>query len=215
MAEAAEILGTSVEGVRGRIKRGTLEGVKDGGTVYVLLPPDQSTDQARPADDQVGDQSRPDVVRSVVDELRDRIAYLERQVEEEREARRRADTILAQLSQANAEQARTIRAIEAPAAEPTGPPETGADEQQGRGPVPDAGGPQEPADPRSWWRRVFGEWGRTIGPPNPRGPGRCVPICRRQGGPGYYGAPGVTAMIAIVVVVSWVLVIILITQVAR
>ena len=51
----------------------------------------------------------------MVEELRDRIAYLERQVEEEREARRRADTILAQLSAASAEQARTIRAIEAPA----------------------------------------------------------------------------------------------------
>ena len=51
----------------------------------------------------------------MVEELRDRIAYLERQVEEEHEARRRADTILAQLSVATAEQARTIRAIEAPA----------------------------------------------------------------------------------------------------
>jgi hypothetical protein len=156
VAEAAEILGTSVEGVRGRIKRGTLESVKDGGTVYVLLPLDQSTDRLRPADDQANDQSRPDAVRSVVDELRDRIAYLERQVEEEREARRRADTILAQLSQANAEQARTIRAIEAPAAEPPGAAETGTDEQQGRGPVPDAGGQQEPAEPRSWWQRMFG-----------------------------------------------------------
>jgi hypothetical protein len=36
-------------------------------------------------------------------------------------------------------------------------PEMPADEQQGRGPVPDAGGPQEPSEPRSWWRRVFGE----------------------------------------------------------
>jgi hypothetical protein len=53
----------------------------------------------------------------MVEELRDRIAYLEHQVEEEREARRRADTILAQLSAATAEQARTIRAIEAPASE--------------------------------------------------------------------------------------------------
>jgi hypothetical protein len=156
VAEAAEILGTSVEGVRGRIKRGTLESVKDGGTVYVLLPHDQPTDQARPVDDQADDQYRPVDNRTVVDELRDRIAYLERQVEEEREARRRADTILAQLSQANAEQARTIRAIEAPAAEPPGSPETGAEEQQGRGPVPDAGGQQEPAEPRSWWQRMFG-----------------------------------------------------------
>jgi hypothetical protein len=153
VAEAAEILGTSVEGVRGRIKRGTLESVKDGGTVYVLLPPDQSTDRMRPDDDQAINQSRPDAVRSVVDELRDRISYLERQVEEEREARRRADTILAQLSQANAEQARTIRAIEAPAAEPAGSPET-ASEEPGRGDVPDE--PQAGTERRSWWRTFFG-----------------------------------------------------------
>jgi hypothetical protein len=96
----------------------------------------------------------------LVEELRDRVAYLERQVEEEREARRRADTILAQLSQANAEQARTIRALEAPASSaatpsesdplqspespgpsPTPPdrgeePESATDEHQGRGPIP-------------------------------------------------------------------------------
>jgi hypothetical protein len=45
-----------------------------------------------------------------------------------------------------------------------GPPETAADEQQGRGgPLPDAGGPQEaPEQPfteeperRSWWRRLL------------------------------------------------------------
>ena len=40
------------------------------------------------------------------------------QLAEEREARRRADTIMAQLSQANAEQACTIRALEGPRDEP-------------------------------------------------------------------------------------------------
>jgi hypothetical protein len=42
---------------------------------------------------------RPD--HDLVGELRDRVAYLERQVGEERESRRRADTIIAQLTQAN------------------------------------------------------------------------------------------------------------------
>jgi hypothetical protein len=42
------------------------------------------------------------------------------------------------------------------AQEPAESPEMPADEQQGRGPVPDAEGPQEAAEPRSWWRRVFG-----------------------------------------------------------
>src|SRR5829696_6141975 len=57
------------------------------------------------------------------------------QMPHEREARRRADTILAQLSRANEEQARTIRALEAPVAEPPGAPETGADATD-RGNVP-------------------------------------------------------------------------------
>jgi hypothetical protein len=42
------------------------------------------------------------------------VEHLREQLAEEREARRRADTIIAQLSQATAEQARTIRALEAP-----------------------------------------------------------------------------------------------------
>jgi hypothetical protein len=107
VAEASEVLGITVEAVRGRIKRDKLEHDKDGGTVYVYLDADQPKTGHQPDED----QARPD---ALADELRDRIRYLERQVEEEREARRRADTILAQLSAANAEQARTIRALEAP-----------------------------------------------------------------------------------------------------
>jgi hypothetical protein len=114
VAEASEVLGITVEAVRGRIKRRTLEHERDSGTVYVLLEADQSHDQPRPDDDQTPDRPRPDDHADINEELRDRISYLERQVEEEREARRRADTILAQLSAANAEQARTIRALEAP-----------------------------------------------------------------------------------------------------
>jgi hypothetical protein len=111
VAQAAEILGITVEAVRGRIKRRTLDHERHSGTVYVLLHADQMPTGRQPGDD----QARP---AALADELRDRIHYLERQVEEEREARRRADTILAQLSAANAEQARTIRAIEAPQESP-------------------------------------------------------------------------------------------------
>ena len=112
MVEASEVLGVTVEAVRGRIKRGTLRHERDSGTVYVLLDVDQSQTGHQPDDDQTTDQARSD--DDIVGELRDRIRYLERQVEAERESRRRADTILAQLSAANAEQARTIRALEAP-----------------------------------------------------------------------------------------------------
>lgn len=107
VSEAAELLGITAEAVRTRIKRGKLESVKEGGTVYVLLRVDQTGSNADPTvkgQDQTG----------IVGELRDRVAYLEIQVEEEREARRRADTIIAQLSRANEELSVTIRAIEGP-----------------------------------------------------------------------------------------------------
>jgi hypothetical protein len=39
--------------------------------------------------------------------------------------------------------------------EPREPPEMAANEQQGRGPVPDAGAPQRETSRRSWWRRLL------------------------------------------------------------
>jgi hypothetical protein len=48
----------------------------------------------------------------------------------------------------------------AASSEPPGGPKSTADEQQGRGPAPDTGPPQTPAETpeecRSWWRRFFG-----------------------------------------------------------
>jgi hypothetical protein len=75
--------------------------------------------------------------------MRERIEDLREQLVEEREARRRAGTIIAQLSRANAEQARTIQSIEAPATpeppEPQEEPETS--------PVhPERAEPAEPAE---------------------------------------------------------------------
>ena len=191
--EAARYLGLSVDAVRKRVQRGQIAHEKDlAGRVRIILDDSETLQDESP--------DTPGQSAELVGELRDRIRYLERQVEEEREARRRADTILAQLSAANAEQARTIRALEPPAppespepreagphrvsperAEPVEPvdpqreepervepervepervesresPVTAADEQQGRGPIPDAVGAQEPAQRRSWWRRLL------------------------------------------------------------
>jgi hypothetical protein len=160
VAEAAEMLGITAEAVRTRIKRRKLDSVKEpdapGGTVYVLLP-DQTGPNIDPTvkgQDQTRDQT------GLLEELRDRVRYLERQVEEEREARRRADTILAQLSRANEEQARTIRAIEAPDSGGTEPRES----PESRGPShtpPDAGGEAQEAAERQeerkgFFRRFFG-----------------------------------------------------------
>jgi hypothetical protein len=147
VAEASEILGVTVEAVRGRIKRGTLEHERDSGTVYVWLDIDQSPTSDQPDDDQLTDQPQPDVHEELADELRSRIRYLERQVEEEREARRRADTLLAQLMQ-------RIPELEAPSERsegresPESPGPTGTTTE-------DDGEAQEGVQ-RPWWRRMFG-----------------------------------------------------------
>jgi uncharacterized membrane protein len=108
--EAADALGVTVDAIRGRIRRGTLHSERESGTVYVWVDlPDAdwrepSAGSRRPSHDQ----------SELIEEMRARIEDLREQLDEERESRRRADTIIAQLSAANAEQARTIRAIEAP-----------------------------------------------------------------------------------------------------
>jgi chromosome segregation ATPase len=127
------------------------------GRVYVWVGTTQDTtqDTAQDAGGSSQDVYQDTTQNDRLEDLREQIAYLRRQLDEERDARRRADTILAQLSQANAEQARTIRAIEAPQ-EARESPET-ADEQQGRGePHSDAPGAQGGVQRRPWWRRVFG-----------------------------------------------------------
>jgi hypothetical protein len=119
VAEAAELLGLTVEAVRGRIKRGKLEHTKEDGTVYVILDTDQSSTRQtgqQPADDQPIDRSSAQV--ELVEALREQVAYMREQLAEEREARRRADTIIAQLTQANAALAARVPELEGPREEP-------------------------------------------------------------------------------------------------
>jgi hypothetical protein len=150
--QAAAHLGMTEAAVRGRIKRKTLQSERESGTVYVLLEGDEPpTNRDEPSGEPTDKSER-------VEDLREQVAYLRRQLDEEREARRRADTILVQLSAANAEQARTIRAIEAPASEEAPEAaETIEEEPERAAPRPDAPIPQTGAQrPRSLWRRIFG-----------------------------------------------------------
>src|SRR5215218_8399709 len=105
--EAAEQLGITAEAVRMRIKRGTLRSERQAGRVFVLLGPDRPTEHTTERTEPTEDRTA---------EL---IATLREQLAEEREARRRADTIIAQLARANEEQARTIRELEAPSEPPS------------------------------------------------------------------------------------------------
>jgi hypothetical protein len=166
--DAARLLGISVEAVRGRIKRDILEHEKaPDGTVYVLL----DADQPRPVGDQPTNQSTDQALL---------IARLENEVQFLREELARKDAVM--LSMTEAIKAISPPAQEEPVQErPRAPtaatPQPGrvepqvpldaaqepiqerpesstaaADEQQGRGPVPDATGPREEPTERPWWR---------------------------------------------------------------
>jgi len=140
VAEAAEVLEISGDAVRSRIKRGTLPTVREGGRVLVVMGvTDRPTDQAKPANRQGEDL--------LYQEMQARIRYLEQQVEEEREARRRADTLLARLMD-------RLPELEA-STEARGEPETAAQEPEEAAPRPATGEAQEGGH-RPWWRRVFG-----------------------------------------------------------
>ena len=140
--EAAEALGISGDAIRSRIKRGTLATVREGGRVFVVLGgSDRPNAQAQPTS--VPSEDR------LYQEMQARIRYLESQVEEEREARRRADTLLARLMD-------RLPELEAPSSEATpGEPETAAQEPERGEPRSDIPGAQEGAQ-RPWWRRILG-----------------------------------------------------------
>ena len=115
MTEAAEVLGTSRDAVRMRVRRGSLESEKgEDGRVYVFVEPDR--DAAHPVPQDEGSSS------PLVEALKDEIAHLRRESE-------RKDAIIMSLSQSNAELSRTIRAIEAPSEPPRSPVEHLEDEE--------------------------------------------------------------------------------------
>ncbi len=157
VAQAAARLGITEGAVRSRIKRGTLPTAREGGTVFVLLGGGAGgTSEAN----QPPNAGEPTAQPGRVEELRDRVAYLERQLERELERHgdetERLHQIIGRLTQTNAEQARAIGAIEAPAAEgPTEDAETVEEAPEGTSPRSAAGDAQEAAQ-RPWWRRMFG-----------------------------------------------------------
>jgi excisionase family DNA binding protein len=134
VAQAAARLGITEGAVRSRIKRGTLTTTKVGRAVFVLLGGGTSQANQTPNDGEPTDQA------GVVEELRDRVVSLERQMQRHGDETERLHQIIAGLAQANAEQARTIRAIEAPASEePAEDAETVEEEPEGTSPRSAAG----------------------------------------------------------------------------
>ena len=141
VTDAAALLGTTEGALRKRIARGTLPHERDAeGRVWVLL--DAGTQRENTGQPGGQDSS------GLVDELRDRVAYLERQVEEEREARRRADIMLSRLMDRLPElEAPREGHQESPGGQERAPEGQDASEARvGR----------EEATRAPWWRRWFG-----------------------------------------------------------
>ena len=141
--EAAEALGISPEAVRARIHRGTLlkEKAPDG-TVYVRLNGDRSQPNGDDTHDNTHDRSAVEQV------LREQVAHLREQLDQEREANRENRRIIAGLVQ-------RVPELEAPRGERDGH-EAPAEKPEGVEPHPATVGAQEGAQRRSgWWRRVF------------------------------------------------------------
>jgi hypothetical protein len=171
VTEAARRLGISEAGVRKRIQRGQIPYERGEGTpgrVWVWVSPGEvrdAPDQSRDRDTMSRDEA------PLVEELRHRLHYVENQLQAEREAHAESRRLLlaalekippaivppappepTEAPTAATEQPGRVGAqppLEA-AREPADSPEMADDEQQGRGPIPDAGGPQE-ATERRWW----------------------------------------------------------------
>ncbi len=136
--KAAEALGVTVDAVRGRIKRGTIEHERDGNRVYVFVDADQpGTGRDQPTD-QYGESN------ALISQLRDENAYL-------RDENRRKDEIIMQ-------QAMTMRQLsaappqESPGASETVEEEPGAMERRSGTPHPE---PPQESERRPWWQRWF------------------------------------------------------------
>ncbi len=154
--EAASRLGVTEAAVRKRIQRGSLgKELGQDGRVYVYL--DLSQDTSHP-ESQV---HRDPLVEELVEELRDRVAFLERSLERRSLEAERYQQIVAGLTQTNNNLSARVLELE-PAAEPSTPPQ--ASEEVAHATANGVGGPvpqQADASPqtgseRPWWRRVFG-----------------------------------------------------------
>lgn len=144
LREAAEILDTSTEAVRKRAARGSLRSERHDGRVVVWVE-NGRTEGGREGEVDGG---------PLVEVLADQVSYLRSQLDQEREARKRADTIIAQLTQANAALAQRVPELEAPAPSTTPESPVPTDNPPGASGAPETV-IQEP-EQRGLWRRLFG-----------------------------------------------------------
>ena len=150
---AARSLGIKEESVRKRVRRGTIRSEKGAdGRLYVYV---DSAETLR--DGYRGDPEDPYAYRSVdeptgaareIIEAKDEtIRILHHQLQEERDTRRQADAIIAQLTQVNATLVARVPELEVSPTEPSGVEGTA---------VTTAERVQMSSEHSSWWRRLLG-----------------------------------------------------------
>jgi hypothetical protein len=153
VAGAARILGIKEESVRKRVRRGRMRSEKGvDGRLYVYVDYtnavwDGNGDKAQgPYLDR--SQGQPsDAAREIMEAKDETIRILQHQLEEERRARRRADTIIAQLTQLNVALTTRVPGFGDP---PIEPPDT-----EGNAVATAEGAPMT-AERGSWWRKRLG-----------------------------------------------------------
>jgi excisionase family DNA binding protein len=154
--EAASRLGVKDDAIRKRIQRGTLEHDKDSdGRVYVYLDVSSAASQDGHDNGATWDKAKDATQDALLVSLQDQVDYLRSVLQEERDARRRADMIIAQLSQANASLADRVPELETSRAGEGADRESATGAPGSRTPVDD-GAPQSGSERRSWWREFFG-----------------------------------------------------------
>jgi hypothetical protein len=146
VAEAADMLGITTGAVRNRLSRGTLRSTKEDRAVYVLLPAGMSSDAERDTSDMPRGMPHPEP-DALTSELRDRLRYVEGQLEAERQAHAEARRLLMAALE------RIPPQLEAPQ-EARESPETVEEERERTEPRPATVESQETVQ-RPWWRRMF------------------------------------------------------------
>ena len=153
VANAARILGVSKQALRQRIYRDTIPHRKDpDGTVFVRIT-EHNAEVNGETNAEINVENHTEnsghtedgLSHELIDELKDRLVFVERQLEKEQDASAELRRIVAGLVQ-------RVPELEAPP-EPRYAPET-ASPQSDRGMAPE--NTQEAVERRSWWRRFFG-----------------------------------------------------------
>lgn len=154
--DAAKALGLTEEAVRQRVKRGTLDSIKVGGSLFVLLDTDTSSDMSddreQPVREGASDTSSglSNDTSRLVENLEGEVAHLRRQIEQANERDRENRRIIAALTTRIPElpPAREHNDSSDESGSPMSPPE-------GEGNGTAVYNEQEPAQRRSWLYRFF------------------------------------------------------------